>query len=153
MQVRTLLTIIIAITVLSGIATIFPVTISGWLLENSSNFPAFMSAWIEKVYAGLSETEKSAAFIFYGLDWLAFSHFLMAGLFFGAIRNPVRNKFIVEWALCGCMLALPVIWIAGVVRTVPVFHLLVDTVFAFAGIFVFLVIQKKITRIESLKEA
>ena len=48
--------------------------------------------WIDKVYTGLHETNKKYPFLAYGYDWLAFAHFVLAILFIGPFKNPVRNK-------------------------------------------------------------
>jgi hypothetical protein len=51
-----------------------------------------MGNWLNKVLQGIFVTENNFPFLFYGYDWLALAHFVLAILFAGAIKNPVRNK-------------------------------------------------------------
>ena len=50
--------------------------------------------WIDRVHA-LSTTNAQYLFLAYGTDWLAFAHFVLAILFIGPYRDPVRNRWII----------------------------------------------------------
>jgi hypothetical protein len=69
-------------------------------------------------------------FLFYGYDWLAFAHVVLAILFAGAMRDPVRNIWIVQCGLIMCAL-VPVL--AGVcipLRGLPLVWFWFDSAFA-----------------------
>ncbi len=75
-------------------------------------------------------TESRYPFLLYGYDWLAFAHIMLAILFFGAIRDPVRNVWVVQFGLIACA-AVPVL--AGVcipLRHMPFAWFWVDVAFA-----------------------
>jgi hypothetical protein len=38
------------------------------------------------------DTSDKHPFLFYGFDWLALAHLVIALLFFGPYRDPIRNK-------------------------------------------------------------
>ena len=51
-----------------------------------------LAQWLLRVRDALAQTQKQYPFLFYGTDWLAFGHFVIAIVFFGALRDPVRNR-------------------------------------------------------------
>ena len=52
-------------------------------------------------------------FLLYGYDWLAFAHFVLAILFIGPYRDPVKNIWIIEFGLIACILVIPFALVAG----------------------------------------
>ncbi len=79
---------------------------------------------------GLESVEASHPFLLYAHDWLAFAHIALAILFAGAIRDPVRNVWIVQCGLIMCVL-IPVL--AGIcipLRGLPFFWFWIDVAFA-----------------------
>ena len=86
--------------------------------------------WIGTCITGLSETGKAYPFLFYAGDWLAFAHIMLAVLFLGAIRDPVRNRWIVEFGLISCAAVIPLALICSPLRGIPWFWTLVDCAFA-----------------------
>jgi hypothetical protein len=72
--------------VLSGVTAI-PLQIeTGWLTRYSS------AQWLVHVHDALIQTQSQYPFLFYGTDWLAFGHFVIAIAFVGALKDPVRNR-------------------------------------------------------------
>lgn len=89
--------------------------------------------WIEKVYAALADTNTHYPFLSYGTDWLAFAHIVLAILFVGAMRDPVRNKWVIQFGLIACAGVLPLTWIAGPIRTIPSGWSWIDSSFGIFG--------------------
>ncbi|HET9434419.1 MAG TPA: hypothetical protein VFO37_11715, partial [Chitinophagaceae bacterium] len=52
-------------------------------------FDGTIKGWLEEVLIGVQQTGRDYPFLFYGYDWLAFAHFVLAILFIGPFRNPV----------------------------------------------------------------
>src|SRR5436190_2152649 len=50
--------------------------------------------WILKVRDALNDIYSRYPFMAYGTDWLAFGHFMIAIAFMGALRDPVRNRWL-----------------------------------------------------------
>src|SRR6476619_2136966 len=69
--------------------------------------------WLRKVYEGVAATNLNYPFIGYGYDWLAFAHFVLAILFIGPYKNPLRNMWVIEFGLIACVLVIPFAFIAG----------------------------------------
>jgi hypothetical protein len=96
-------------------------------------FPA-MAHWISLIHSGVTQTSREYPFLFYGYDWLAFGHIVIAIAVLGAIREPVRNVWVVEFAMIACLLVLPVALVGGHFRGIPVFWRLIDCSFGIVGI-------------------
>ena len=90
-------------------------------------------AWVLRVNAGLDATAASYPFLAYGTDWLAFAHLVFAVAFVGPWRDPVRNKWVIEFGLIACAGILPLAIIAGAARGIPLWWRVGDCSFGVFG--------------------
>lgn len=90
--------------------------------------------------------------LFYGYDWLAFAHIIIALLFIGVLRDPVRNIWVVEFAMMACMLIIPFAFIMGAVRGIPVWWRLVDCSFGVFGMIPLWLVRMKIIALQKVIE-
>ena len=149
-QIRNWIIFFMVAITLSGI-TAFPIeTEIKFLHSHSGIFPAAMQEWIERIYEGVKEVNASFPFLGYGTDWLAFAHIVIALIFIGPLRDPVRNKWVIDWAIIACLLVFPLAFIAGPVRNIPLFHILIDCSFGAIGLIPLLIVRKKIKQLEQL---
>jgi hypothetical protein len=139
-RIRCLLVLFVVGLILSGL-TAFPLKIEVDILQSllgqGSSFEGFwpdMARWISRVHAGVSEVHQKHLFISYGTDWLAFAHIVIAIGFIGAIRDPVRNIWVVEFGMIACVLVVPFSLIVGGFRGIPMFWRLIDCSFGVVGI-------------------
>ncbi len=107
-------------------------------------------AWIDKVHIALADTNRNYPFLAYGYDWLAFAHFVLAILFIGPLKDPVRNKWVIEFAMIACGLIIPFAFVAGHYRGIPVGWRLIDCAFGVAGLIPLSICLFKISIIEKL---
>jgi hypothetical protein len=105
--------------------------------------------WIDKVYMGVADTNARYPFIAYGYDWLAFAHFSLALLFIGPLRDPVKNKWVIEFGMIACALIIPFALIAGHFRGIPFWWRLVDCSFGLIGIVPLFICWKQIQKLEA----
>jgi hypothetical protein len=112
-----------------------------------NQFPSF-SEWISKVHFGLTETNKNFPFIAYGTDWLAFAHFILAILFIGPLKDPIKNIWVIEFGIIACVLVIPLAMICGEIRGIPIFWRLIDCSFGVLGVIPLLVVRNKIKLLE-----
>jgi hypothetical protein len=134
-KIRALIVFFMIALILSGI-TAFPVeTELRWLLNHPGLIPDFMMKWLQDCYLAISETNTKYPMLAYGYDWLAFAHIVIALAFIGPYKDPVRNSWIIDWAIIACILVIPLAVIAGPIRQIPVFHILIDCSFGVLGIF------------------
>ena len=97
---------------------------------NASGF----TFWILKVREGLHATYSTYPFMAYGTDWLAFGHFVIAIAFAGALRDPVRNRWLYLFGMISCVLVIPYAMICGALRGIPFYWRLIDCSFGIFGI-------------------
>lgn len=143
-SIRVWLALFMAGLVLSGV-TAFPLlTELRWLdgFCRDSAMPAGFAAWISRVRLGLEETNARHPFIAYGTDWLAFAHLMIAVAFIGPWRDPVRNRWIIDWGLICCVAVIPLALIAGAYRGLPLGWRLIDCSFGVFGAIPLLIVRR-----------
>ncbi|MEI9946250.1 MAG: hypothetical protein WDN26_18765 [Chitinophagaceae bacterium] len=115
-------------------------------------FPAdtMIGVWMEKVYQALLDTNQRYPFLAYGYDWLAFAHFVLAILFIGPLKDPVRNKWVIEFGMIACLLIIPFALIAGQFRGIPFAWRLIDCSFGVVGIIPLSICLSKINSVEAV---
>jgi len=132
--IRRLLLAFIIILFLSGVTAVPVEAELTFLLEIFSS-PTPLHYWLEKVLTAYKNVNHDTPFLLYGYDWLAFAHFILAILFIGPYRDPVKNIWVIEFGLIACVLIFPLAFIAGSFRGIPVGWRLIDCSF---GVFGFL---------------
>lgn len=91
-------------------------------------------------------------FLFYGYDWLAFAHIVLAILFAGAIRDPVRNVWVVQFGLICCALVPVLAAICVPLRGLPWAWVAIDFAFAPGAALPLWIALRDIRRIERERE-
>ena len=138
-RVRIWIGLFIAGLILSGL-TAFPlkheistlVSVLGVSASPQANEPA-LHAWLRTVHTGIVDTYARYPFIAYGTDWLAFGHLVIALAFIGALRDPIRNKWLITFGLLACAGVIPLALIAGYFRAIPLGWRLLDCSFGVFG--------------------
>ena len=105
--------------------------------------------WIATVRDGLRAMHASYPWLAYGTDWLAFAHLVLAMLFLGPWRDPVRNKWVVQFGFLACAAVPFLAFIAGPIRSIPIYWRLIDSSFGLFGALVLLPVWRAIQQLES----
>jgi hypothetical protein len=92
-----------------------------------------LTHWLVRIRDALDSTETQQPFLFYGTDWLAFGHFMIALVFVGAWRDPVRNRWLFDFGLIACGLVIPFAMSFGAIRGIPLGWRLIDCSFGILG--------------------
>ena len=92
-----------------------------------------MALWLLRVRDALAQTQSQHPFLFYGTDWLAFGHFVIALVFIGALRDPVRKRWLFDFGLIACGLVIPYALMFGGLRGIPFWWRLIDCSFGVFG--------------------
>ena len=140
-RVRIGTALFIAGLVLSGLTAVPLVTELGWLASFADPGSALPSRdamtpfgqWVHSTYSALAELQARHPFVFYGTDWLAFGHIVIAIAFVGAWKDPVRNRWLFDFGLLACALVIPWARVFGALRGIPLWWRLVDCCFGVAG--------------------
>jgi hypothetical protein len=148
-KIRYLVVFFMVMLALSGI-TAFPVYSElHWLKQTGfMDGPSFISTWLTEVYNSIADAQQRYPFLFYGYDWLAFAHLIIAALFYGVYKNPVRNKFIISWGMFCCVAIIPLAFICGPIRGIPIQHILIDCSFGVIGIIPLYMVKRYIGQFE-----
>jgi hypothetical protein len=139
-RIRYLLLFFVTALVVSGL-TAFPIKWEAELLNvligpgtwMADLWPA-LANWIGYVHRGIADVQAEYPFLFYGTDWLAFAHLVIAVAFVGPLRDPVKNIWVVEWGMIACLMVIPLALIMGPLRGIPFFWRLFDCSFGVLGI-------------------
>jgi hypothetical protein len=89
-----------------------------------------LHSFILEAIEGLEYVGENYPFLLYAHNWLAFAHIMLAILFAGAIRDPVRNVWIVQAGLIICALILVLAIFAIPARVFPSSWFWIDFAFA-----------------------
>lgn len=156
-RIRILLIIFMAALVLCGVS-IFPLKQqidlvagafgSGTLTDRI--FPP-MAQWIEQLHEGITHVHTNYPFLFYCTDWVGFAMIVIALVFVGPIRDPVRNIWVIQFGILTCLLTIPAIVICGTIRRFPPFWFVVDSLFAIGGLVLLYPAFRWARRLEQLK--
>ena len=90
--------------------------------------------WLIYVHTGLTVTYQTYPFIVVGTDWLAFAHIVIALVFIGPLRDPIRNVWVIQFGMLACVLVIPAALIFGTLRSLPFLWQLLDCSFGVIGI-------------------
>ncbi|MFD7644720.1 hypothetical protein ACFV4P_29200 [Kitasatospora sp. NPDC059795] len=152
-RIRRWLWLFIVCLVLSGL-TAFPLQTETSLLVKfmdatglADALPA-LDAWVLRVGDGVADGYGSHPFLAYGTDWLAFAHLVIAAAFWGPLKDPVRNVWVIRWAMIACGGIVPLALICGPLRGIPLFWQFVDMSFGVFGLIPLLVVHRLIRTLE-----
>ncbi len=155
-RIRQLLVFFIIGLIVSGL-TAFPLVWEVGLLHQclgegsvAGNWWPALASWITRVHGGLLETDAKYPFMLYGTDWLAFAHLTIAIAFWGPLKDPVRNVWVIEFGMIACLMILPLAFICGPVRGIPFYWQLIDCSFGVIGIIPLWLARRETKRLEAL---
>ena len=131
-SIKRLLLLFMVALFISGLTAI-PVEAQLNLLLKGLQQDTAVYAWIQKVLFAYRDVATAHPFLFYGYDWLAFAHFVLALLFIGPYQDPLKNIWVIQFGLMACVLVLPFAFIAGHFRGIPLGWRLIDCAFGLVG--------------------
>lgn len=137
---------------LSAIPTLWETEILKQLFGTGTwlgDFLPGISAWVDRIYKAVQNSYHQYPLLAYPNDWLAFGHIMIAIVFIGPLRNPVKNIWVVEFGMIACTLVIPWAIIFGFVRGIPLFWTLTDMSFGIFGIIPLWLVRKDILSMAS----
>ena len=152
-KIRALIVFFIVALVLSGV-TAFAIETELTALcsvfgidEAAQDSPAIVE-FVNSMKNSFTELNSTTPQIAYGYDWLAFAHLVIALLFIGPYRDPIRNKWVIQWGMIACVAILPLALICGEIRQIPFYWRIIDCSFGIIGIIPLLLCMKYIRAME-----
>ena len=142
-RIRILTALFMVGLVISGVTAIPLVVELKWMVDltgarqlveaPTSTATPDWAVWLVRIQEALHSTETSHPQLFYGTDWLAFGHIVIAIAFAGAWRDPARNRWLFDFGLIACALVIPWALILGALRGIPLWWRLIDCSFGVFG--------------------
>ena len=148
-KIRLLILFFMIALIVSGVTAMPAETGLHWLMQYKDMMPAKMGNWLQTCYDALVDTNAKYPFLSYGYDWLAFAHFVIALSFIGPLKDPVKNSWIIDWQIMCCVAVFPLALIAGPIRQIPIFHILIDCSFGLLGIIPLVICRRWIKKLEA----
>ena len=148
-KIRLLILFFMIALIVSGFTAMPAETELRWLMQYKDMFPERLGNWLQLCYTALVDTNDKYPFLAYGYDWLAFAHFVIALSFIGPLKDPVKNIWIINWQIICCVAVFPLALIAGPIRQIPIFHIVIDCSFGLLGIIPLLICRRWIKKLEA----
>lgn len=122
-----------------------------WLSDITTHWPGPWHGWAATAAVAIADVGGRYPFLFYGTDWLAFAHIVIGAAFLGVLRDPVRNRWIIEWGLWSCGLVLVFAFAWAPVRGIPLFWRCVDASFGVLGAVPLFLVRHYIRQLATLE--
>jgi hypothetical protein len=134
-KIRIWMCLFILLLLLSGI-TAFPLRtelswVCTWWPEHSSGF----YHWIQKCSNAINNTNNNYPFAIF---------------FLGVVKDPVRNIWTLQAGSIACVLVIPLAFVAGYFRQIPIAWRLIDCSFGLFGLIPLLICKKYTDRLEKI---
>jgi hypothetical protein len=139
-----LLGYVVALVISGATAMIVPEGIA-WLDKSIPSTWSTIYQWIHFVHLKIQASPK---FLLYGFDWLAFAHYVIAMSFYGVWKDPVRNKWVIEWAMLASIAIFPMAFVMGAIRNIPFWWQLIDCSFGVVSLIPLIMIHRRIKVLE-----
>jgi hypothetical protein len=147
-SIKTLIILFMIFLILSGV-TAFPIESElQFISSHASVLPYIFQNWIKTIYEAVRDTNLKYPYLSYGTDWLAFAHLVIAVIFIGPYKDPVRNIWCIQFGMIACVMIFPLALIAGPARNIPFYWQMIDCSFGIFGFFPLYICYKKIRELE-----
>jgi len=154
-SLRLWLSLFILGLILSGLTAFLLEQETAWLasfLETYPILPDSITLWVARVHAALLDTNLHYPFLAYGTDWLGFAHLVLAIVFLGPLRDPVRNKWVLQFGVIACLAVISLALIAGPLRGIPPLWRAIDCSFGVFGAIPLLICLHRVKRLEQFQQ-
>jgi hypothetical protein len=153
-RIRLYISVFIIGLILSGI-TAFPIQSEldyfNTLWQHGSfislTFPN-LALFLDHIKNAVHDANAQYPQLFYGTDWLAFAHIVIATAFIGPWRNPIKNIWVIEFGMIACMMVIPLAMICGPIRSIPFYWRVIDCSFGLFGIIPLYYVRSLILQLE-----
>jgi hypothetical protein len=125
-----------------------------WELSIATKFfdeDSFIGSWLNEIYRAIKNTSDKYPYLFYGYDWVSFAHIVLAIAFIGPYKDPIKNKWVIEFGAIACLLIIPFALLVGYFRGIPFWWRLIDCSFGIIGLIPLGICYNKITELEKIE--
>jgi hypothetical protein len=148
-KIKTAIIIIIIGLLLNGISAVPLQKELNILLSNPDVLPGFLRNWWTYVHEGVSSTTTNYPFMRYGFDWLAFAHLLIAIVFIGPLKDPLKNEWIIIWGMIVSALSILMALCGERLRAIPFWWSCIDAAIAILSFIILWLCYKWIQQLKA----
>jgi hypothetical protein len=148
-QIRAIIIFFMAALIFSG-ATAIPAETELTLILKHISPDTGIGSLLTTVLHAVQDTGIRYPFLFYGNDWLAFAHFVIAVTFIGVLLDPVKNIWVLQFGMIACMMVIPFALVAGDIRGLPIWWRMIDCSFGVIGFIPLWICHNKVQKLEQL---
>jgi hypothetical protein len=149
-KIRIWMSLFISLLILSGMTAFSVRSELSWVCSLWPEHSSLFYHWIQKCSVAINHTDNNYPYLAYGYDWLAFAHIIIAVFFLGVLKDPVRNIWILEAGVIACILVVPLAFVAGYIRQIPIGWRLIDCSFGLFGLIPLVICIKYTDRLEKV---
>jgi hypothetical protein len=146
-QIRWIIIFFMAALIFSG-ATAIPAETELTIILQHISADSTIGRLLTVVLHAVQVTGANYPFLFYGNDWLAFAHFVIAITFIGVLKDPVKNIWVLEFGMIACIMVIPFALIAGGMRGLPIWWRLIDCSFGVIGFIPLWICRRKTLQLQ-----
>lgn len=136
--------------VLNGLTAFALHTELNIILHFNSLLPQSMYDWLFTVRQAVIDAEQEYPFMLYGYDWLGFAHLFIAIAFFGPLKDPVKNEWVVKFGMIVSALTVFISLFYERIREIPFFWSLIDAVIGLAAFIILFFCYKWIGKLKKV---
>lgn len=152
-KIKAALILTIVGLIISGLSA-FPLLLELKIALHFKHFlPTFLIQWWMQVMQAIKYTHDNYPLVLYGYDWLGFAHFLIAIAFFGPLRDPIKNQWVVQWGMIASALTIVMALIAERFRDIPFFWSVIDAVIGVGAFIILWLANKWINELKNVSHA
>ncbi len=148
--IRLWLALFMFLLILSGTALLAPFRTLDLLGVSflTTIFPQGHSAWLLGLKKALIVAHEQYPYLVFLSDWLFFAHVAIAIAFIGPFRQPLRNRWVIDFGLIVCGLVIPATLIFGALRDIPWYWQVFDMTFGAGGVLLLMIVRRMVRRLE-----
>ncbi len=150
--IRRWLLLFMSALVISGLTAVPLVSLTELLARSTIPVGGALHVWALHASEAVQYVSRTYPMLFYGTDWLAFAHVVIALAFIGPYRDPVRNRWVVDWGLMCCALVLPLAFLWAPLRGIPFFWRCVDASFGLIGAIPLWLVRRRIRTMRAIND-
>ena len=136
---------------LNGMSAVPLRTEMNMLLSKPGLLPGFLRDWWTYVNKGVNETSNQYNFMRYGFDWLGFAHLLIAIAFFGPLRDPIKNEWVIKWGIIASSLSILMALGWERLRAIPMWWSMLDAGIGVVALIILLLCYRWIQDLKLVK--
>ena len=156
-QLRKKIKVAIVLTIIgllfNGISAVPLRTELSILLSKPNALPKFLADWWTYVNQGVNETSDNYNFMRYGFDWLAFAHMLIAIAFFGPLKDPIKNEWVIKWGMIASGLSVLMALGWERLRAIPMWWSFIDAGIALVAFLILWLCSRWVQELKAVKSS